>query len=338
MSFSVAQNRRHGTIERQAVFLLISPNFGQNLSVFRIVGDFPSVCLSIFLSVSCGKFSEVFFSHNGSKLGSQVFWLVRDELQPPTWPSCVAWRDRAMACSDDLQADGAATLASGAALVAGPTCLRDVFLWPEHMLEMLEKKGLLQNLHAKAETGLNIYTDWSGLGMPESTFLMINDTLAQRGEPSIPVVNIRATDFNPLCQRVLSAYSSSRPKHLFNDIHERVPANVLQQMMSMTQQAQARLKQAHIPGKKLNVEMRDHLGEQLVFDMCNILKGVDFTALRCHCSLHESLCPIWGHEQDLLNGALDGAIIGNDCTDWSSVGAQMEFLWLWPHHVAHLVL
>ena len=55
-----------------------------------------------------------------------------------------------------------------------------------------------------------------------------------------------------------------------------------------------------------------------------MMKDVNFKDLQQDCEICGSPCPIWGRDSDLLDGALDVAVVGNECLDWSSVGAQLE--------------
>ena len=73
-----------------------------------------------------------------------------------------------------------------------------------------------------------------------------------------------------------------------------------------------KLKRNRLAGHQMNVELRGHLGEQLVHDICNILREVDFANWKILCAKHNRRCPIWGAPEHLLEKGSDGVIVGHD--------------------------
>ena len=47
--------------------------------------------------------------------------------------------------------------------------------------------------------------------------------------------------------------------------------------------------------------------------------------MTCECEVHGRHCPLEGEPGDLIEGGLSGRVIGNECLDWTSFGAQLEF-------------
>lgn len=213
----------------------------------------------------------------------------------------------------------------------GPSTLDEIYGWPSFFLTRLHslRPECIQLLLQKVKTGVNLFTDWSGMGCPEQSFSMLREGLEQLNMLTADAPDflkcVRACDTLPLARKALLAFSAGGPCHVFENIMDRVPANVQDQLKKLTAVAQEKLAKAPLaPGQKVNPKAREQLGEQLVRDMCDMLGTVQWHEAQtqlCH-RHHGQCCPIWGGPEDRFDGGFSMAIVGNECLDWTSFGKQ----------------
>jgi len=130
--------------------------------------------------------------------------------------------------------------------IEGPSTLEDVLCWPHFVVcRVLDHatahgqgaafKAALQ----RATSNITITTSYSGMGCAEMVLPMLTDALGSFGVKA-QLTPYSATDVDPLPRRMLLAHKpSSKPKHVFKDVLERIPDTVRIKLQNQGEQARA---------------------------------------------------------------------------------------------------
>ena len=115
--------------------------------------------------------------------------------------------------------------------ILGPSCTKDCFLWPKHVVAKLigvhGQDVLASNLNAKR--GLLLSTTFSGLGSAELAAGMLLESLRDEGivKPDFELQVYSACDKDPMCRAVLAQHDpATAPHHIFADVDDCFPQTV----------------------------------------------------------------------------------------------------------------
>ena len=151
---------------------------------------------------------------------------------------------RARAMESDVDPGALSRLQGGTGAAEGRTTswypqgsetLEGVMDWPSALVDSLmrdrEWERCLQNLkHVLVTVGVQVNTDYSGMGGVEMSLTMLLQRLQEHFHRDAKVLFWRACDLLPHCQDTLSAPGASQPEHVFGDLLDRIPAAVRKQM------------------------------------------------------------------------------------------------------------
>jgi hypothetical protein len=253
---------------------------------------------------------------------------------------------------DDTGDDGIATASASSStpstfMLVGPKIAEAALGWIGSVLAALSAAwpSAVDRLLACLGRGIDIVTDYSGVGMPEHFFSMLTKTV-QAKFPNSGVNRgclkfLRASDCNQDCRRVL-CNSNPGPQCVLGDLTHRAPGQFLQKVKAMWGEMSrefARRKQA---GEDKRLLVND-LGRQIALATAEVAKesatadvfpnefannahlgGINSKEL---CFMHDMLCSVLpGVHDRLVNGRICIAIAGMVCTDWSIRGSRMGLL------------
>ena len=256
---------------------------------------------------------------------------------------------------DDTGDDGIATASASSSIpskpstfmLAGPKDAETALGWIGTVLAALSATwpSAVDRLLACLGRGIDIVTDYSGVGMPEHFFSMLTKTVQAKfpnsGVNRGCVKFLRASDCNQDCRRVL-CNSNPGPQCILGDLTHRAPDQFLQKVKAMWGEMSCEFAKRKQVGEDKRVLVND-LGRQLALAAAEVAKESataevfpnDF-ASNAHlgginskdlCFKHDMLCSVFpGVHDRLVNGRICIAIAGMVCKDWSIRGSRMGFL------------
>jgi len=239
----------------------------------------------------------------------------------------------------DSPADGSAF----SELPPGPASLNDIiFGWPMYGVTALLDHGAawgaaLKPLMQASCARVMLTTSYSGMGCAEMAASMISEALAGQGIET-RFVPWSATDVDRTCREMLMEHEpGSRPEHVFGNILERIPADLLksleQKRMRMLAVLEGRMTEATAKGTSKDVLVRyrreqvQRLGAKFVAGVTTALQDLDASCYQsCWCYRHSQMCcPVADATQQGPRG-LRLEVAGTTCVAWSSMGASLGWL------------
>ena len=196
----------------------------------------------------------------------------------------------------------------------GPSSLEELFYSPVRFLERLQEEdsGAPRRL-VKNFGCLSFYSHYSGCNADYVALTHVRDGLKELGMPAPDVLHLHACDIAKGPLQLLSSMSPP-PKHIFMDMHDRLPRNVLKveeilpaakAAVDQRQFEEAAKKYAEIDGKRKQFH-----------------QGLDRSAkLMGHCVLHNRKCP--AREPPPPEKWLTLSSSGVICKDWSPFGKKL---------------
>ena len=223
----------------------------------------------------------------------------------------------------------------------GPRTLAEFNDWPAYFVSKLSDSGsdLLAEVMHKTELGVQIQSDYSGMGCVEQACAMLRthtDTLPMPGLDS-ELVNRRnftvhrVCDVDPKCRYVLRNHvpCAEHCQHSFADICSRIDTATLSMLQTIEKRWNEHLNDfwAVVGDTNRKVEQRaiaKMCGEAMCQEMIRALDtaGDSIWNDEGFCCTHDRMCPI--------NAPMDGRSVvittgGNRCLDWSIYGKEMQW-------------
>ena len=184
----------------------------------------------------------------------------------------------------------------------GPVGLADVTSWVKWAVE-----AILRSPHGKGcedsfrhvfqgGGGLQICTDYSGMGTVEMAIASILDELSLRmgSELAANVRFYRAADIAPLCRDILMSPSRSSPEHVFGNVTHRVPVEIRNQLWEAREVANKQFA-SYLQAGFSSKEAACLAGDEMAEEMIGTLETCSFASdARAWCYKHKRQCRIHG--------------------------------------------
>ena len=238
---------------------------------------------------------------------------------------------------------GSAGCSDADATDSGPQSFEDIMSWADKFLcsasALLSMQGVdIPSLREKISSKkVLVTTSYSGIGVPEIAFTFLKRAFQQHGG-DLRYAFHASTDFDQLCQRVLSAHhQQSASDHLFGDLLEKIPQERLAALKEMQTRYLARF---NAGVKKNSLNRADRKALLLKLGRSFVAEGLKYLSenrafekdCSCYCSKHLQKCRVW---PDKVAGELRLEAASVTCTPWSSSGKQMG--WLDVQSIASIV-
>ena len=202
----------------------------------------------------------------------------------------------------------------------GPFTMADTFLWAQQFLQTM---GLLSvfcigvdleaRLRATLGAGLQLITDYSGMGCPEEALRLILIAVGGGLLESGKVRVLRAGDLNAICRGVLLAHLGPLSPHcVFGDILSRAPKTMLTRLQSLAKACQKRADAAIVGGMGMKMAIDKYAMVFFKKASARIIKSVDAvdpSELKSLCHRHLRRCcslADWCVEFSGLRGCVAG--------------------------------
>ena len=118
--------------------------------------------------------------------------------------------------------------------VSGPSNLAEVLHWMDPMLQTVlyhDTSGKWQANLNVAFTSILLYTDFSGIGFPESALSLLAAAWSRSSGLPYKLLQYRACDIMKRCREVhLLSRSHLKPLHVFGDIMRALPVDVMKEV------------------------------------------------------------------------------------------------------------
>ena len=200
-----------------------------------------------------------------------------------------------------------------------------------------EEQGAFQDLQDLAKLGIVATSCYSGTGTYEAVLHRIMTCAAKTSAASAKpqLIMYSACEVCPLARAVLASHpAASRPRHIFGDILDRVPAAVLsdlraveQHYMKLWQDTKAEFALKNIT-KSEATQWHSQLSESYVASLMPIFSALEFNG-EAWCYLHKKKCPI-SPRQGGYSTQLWTEAAGTTCCPWSSMPINIMNKWLDP--------
>ena len=216
----------------------------------------------------------------------------------------------------------------GANVRSGPSSYEAIFDWPSEGKRVGQDYIAASQLEEQAgqffTKKIYVTTTYAGAQTVEHVFSCIKE---EYGLSDDAVIFWSSTDNSPLCMR-LALNSKRPPVHVFNDITERVPKNVLKKMEFVRATFIKRFEE-QLENTQMNAKQRRHLLDQLG-GRCRQKLRKELRAIACsrdlkaYCHKHHTMCHIW--PQDMREDDVHVEAGGNTCVGFSPQGSQLRWL------------
>ena len=215
--------------------------------------------------------------------------------------------------------------------------------------------SFLQSLSSlfSPNTGLCLYTDFSGMGCPEMVVsLMAHMMMTNLPEPP-NLLCWRASDVDPICRRTLKKAQRDGPRHVFGNIRRRVDSATNAMLNGFLRRAESAFQDA-VVAKASTSELKtvaESIGNGLMSNALTALQSCTWQEFDW-CYRTKSRAPVHAPKSDRkLQHMVPIAVAGTVCKQWSAMNTQarrfrcqtalsmltwcMELMWLQPHMAIH---
>ena len=142
----------------------------------------------------------------------------------------------------------------------------------------------------------------------------------------MPITSWSATDYNPICRRVLQSFKPEHgPKHIFGDLMSRIPKEVLNDLFDIQTKFIQEFNDSvcTTPGKSKRQEL-NRVSEKFLKEALELLGKTDFPVdATAWCYKCNAFCRI---KPPPHNKQLVMEVGGNTCTPWSTAGLGRGWL------------
>lgn len=221
----------------------------------------------------------------------------------------------------------------------GPSSLEEVWDWAPSLLAQMrtqaDGEAMVNAVIEHLSAGLQVNTDYSGMGCPEMSLHLIMDALLDK-RPELKVRFWRASDILPHARDVLCCEAGRPgPEHVFGDILHRVSAKTSRRLAAAHERAQRELAHALGSGAEWG-QTCQNVGAKMMDDLYNVLSQESFDLDRkAFCYKHQRLCRVHGPDFGEAPPATRLAVAGSTCTSWSRMGNRQ--CWAAPSALAFAV-
>ena len=218
----------------------------------------------------------------------------------------------------------------------GPRSLDGMMSWPTQFLQKFEEVNLTMHLVAATARGVNLVSDYSGIGSFEQCCHQLREAMVAMG---IPVLrgfkSVRASDCARAPSQVLLSHKQGpeKPCHIFGDIMLRVPEAVRHELQRILKHYRQVYLEALASGHAAK-ELQTGLGREMVKAMQERLEQCA-VATAMHCSVHGDDCELNGSD-DRYEGDINFWCAGTTCTDFST--ANQKALGVFGDHMLPLAV
>lgn len=203
----------------------------------------------------------------------------------------------------------------------GPSTIHEFFSWAQQYWAKLSTHGLGHALANALGRGLNIHTDYSGMGGPEDAVRQIVEAAPNSDDLRDGRVRFeRAGDCDEICRQVLLNHEGwSSPGCVFGSITDRCPMQLLEHWTSLQKTAVMKVEEAKTQGLDWRQMAKDE-GHKFFkkASACMFSFQQPARATAHYCYRHETECPF--PRVPRKTTALTGLIAGVICWDWSTMG------------------
>ena len=210
----------------------------------------------------------------------------------------------------------------------GPHDLDSVLRWAPQFIDMVGSHGLgsrlLGNLCSRFMDGIVMSTMYSGIGGPEIAFhTLMNAFDASRGITG-QLTMYSAADISKEARRVLRyKHSVCGPLHVFGDLLHRVPAVVLEQLLTTHSQAEEEFKNT---GEEDTKAASSRIGQAMMAKMIKIMQSIGPSLPPFgHCYKCNSRCRFFPIKDEGHAGIFYLVVAGSTCTSWSRMGKRQQW-------------
>jgi len=191
--------------------------------------------------------------------------------------------------------DDGAEQVGGAWLPAGPSTVEEIWDWAPSAIDSLLRscrgETWTENLTNLFRNGLQLNTDFSGMGCPEMALTMVHDAWRARSggdaaeADSTGVCFWRGSDILPFSRRVLRGPRRSEstgrggPQHVFGDLLGRLPHKARRKLQVAHKLAEQKFDNARASSEDGAVPPAavEAVGAKMIEEMITIMEGVQFS-------------------------------------------------------------
>lgn len=202
--------------------------------------------------------------------------------------------------------------------VPGPTTLDGLMSWSTQFLSQCQAFGLGEHIRSNLSRGVNLFSDYSGMGSFEQCAKQLRESLDHLGMTiGHGFKSIRACDSASIPRQLLETHTEGpeKPRHVFKDVLEQVPEKTLEVIDRIHTWYKARYDERLASGEERGSLQRE-LGREMVSEIRKRLRDVEF-GVTGRCSVHGSCCPLVDEDACIVGG-VSFWCAGTTCTDHTS--------------------
>ena len=207
---------------------------------------------------------------------------------------------------------------------SGPLTVDDALMWPAHFSKAMQDNrlrcGFFERLVETLGKGLDMSTDYSGVGQPEISMNNIVAHLRQIGmNVGQGVRCVRASDISAVCRRVLLAHVDG-PEHVHGDLLHRVPDSFGLAVQQAVATCKEHAENMIASGERPAISYK-WTGQMMEDKLVALLKhvGRDSEPMLAKCFRCNKKCRISASPE---GDRLSLHVAGICCYDWSSRGKR----------------
>ena len=211
----------------------------------------------------------------------------------------------------------------------GPVSLSQCMDWAADFMNRMActNDKLVKNLNHLLERGIDLFTDFSGVGAAEQALALVKEA-AQTG--CVPHVRFRrACDIRADArQALLLTDGHAAADHILENVLDRLPDSIRAELAELEVAIDAKLQNIFEridPKKEASRKLAvTTCGKDLLSKAMGILKKVNWkdTCYCCRCDRH---CPVHHLDADVAHGRLQIYVAGTTCVHFSAMGLRTCF-------------
>ena len=225
----------------------------------------------------------------------------------------------------------------------GPQSLAEILDMGQQVMKsirMADKKMRLkmeENLKRNLEDGIVLTSSYSGLGSAEIAASMLQEAAHNGGNGFHFWSAVDVSRGARVALQQLGGGNSKGPDHIFQDIMDRIPTQVRQNLQGILKQKTMRYKAVcnkHGPKSSMAGAAKKSLGMELLKEASALLHKTTFASF-AYCLKHKQMCCLNPRLDPELQDRLWVEVAGTVCKPWSTMGTMGD--WLHPTSLVFLV-